>query len=64
MIKTNGPELAAKIFAKKVHDSWRVGHEECNDGAIVFLSIEDRRSYISTGAGLRNVLPGETLAYL
>lgn len=41
-----------KKLAQKVHDAWGVGHEECNDGVLVLLSIADRKMYISGGKGV------------
>ena len=61
LVRSLGKENAASIFAKKLHDSWGVGHAECNDGAVIFLSIDDRRSFVSTGAGLKKLVPGKPL---
>eukprot|EP00873_Tetraselmis_striata_P016736 jgi/Tetstr1/437000/TSEL_002739.t1 len=46
-------EAKAAAFARQLHDSWAVGHAECNDGVLLFLSISDRQVFISTGAGAK-----------
>lgn len=40
---------SAQRFAKFLHNDWGVGKRECNDGAVIFLSVNDRQIYISTG---------------
>eukprot|EP00191_Tetraselmis_sp_GSL018_P010159 CAMPEP_0177596786 /NCGR_PEP_ID=MMETSP0419_2-20121207/11325_1 /TAXON_ID=582737 /ORGANISM="Tetraselmis sp., Strain GSL018" /LENGTH=540 /DNA_ID=CAMNT_0019088835 /DNA_START=174 /DNA_END=1792 /DNA_ORIENTATION=- len=52
---------AARLFAKGLHDSWGVGSAECNNGVVLFLSVEDRQVYISTGAGVRKRLPDDVV---
>eukprot|EP00951_Prasinocladus_malaysianus_P045543 scaffold607966_cov55-Prasinocladus_malaysianus.AAC.1 len=49
---------AAEKFARKIHDIWGVGDAECNNGVVLFLTVKDRRVYVSTGAGVKNRLPG------
>jgi hypothetical protein len=43
---------AAEGFAKTVHKQWGVGSAEAQDGILLFLSIEDRKLYFSTGTGI------------
>mmetsp|Transcript_1939 Transcript_1939/g.3459 ORF Transcript_1939/g.3459 Transcript_1939/m.3459 type:complete len:462 (+) Transcript_1939:1689-3074(+) len=54
-------QLSAEEFAKKIHDLWGVGDAECDFGAVVFLSVNDRVVYISTGKGVRKMLPDEEI---
>jgi uncharacterized membrane protein YgcG len=44
---------AAQIFARQLHESWAVG----DYGILLFLSVQDRICFISTGSGLTDVLP-------
>ncbi len=46
----------AKRFAKDIHDKWGVGDAECHNGVVIFVSIDDRQMYISTGKGTKMVL--------
>jgi len=43
----------AKRYAKALHDKYGVGKVECNNGMLMFLAIEDRKVYISTGSGMK-----------
>ena len=45
-----------KTFTERVFKKWGLGHQECNDGVLLALSRDDRKSYIQTGAGARKVL--------
>eukprot|EP00978_Attheya_sp_CCMP212_P036778 scaffold169333_cov52-Attheya_sp.AAC.3 len=48
---------AAKKFAIGVHDKWGVGSSECGgSGILLFLAVNDRSIFISTGAGVKKVL--------
>jgi len=51
----------AQDFARHLHDNWGVGDKECNYGAVVFLSIEDRQLYISTGSGMKQMVTDDHL---
>jgi uncharacterized protein len=53
-----GKEKAAiaASMAKSLHDSWGVGHKECNNGVLLLLSILDRQIYINTGKGSSSLL--------
>jgi hypothetical protein len=50
---------AAQIFARRLHDAWWNGGS--NDGGeygiLIFLSIQDRVCFISTGSEISSVLP-------
>lgn len=47
---------AAQIFARYIHEAW---WDEQNDayGILVFLSVQDRVCFISTGSSIASVLP-------
>uniref|UniRef100_A0A7S2K0W5 RING-type domain-containing protein n=2 Tax=Leptocylindrus danicus TaxID=163516 RepID=A0A7S2K0W5_9STRA len=49
-------DIAAQQFATETHDSWGIGHAECHTGIMLFISVDDRAIYISTGAGLKRLL--------
>ena len=36
-------ERAAERFAKDVFDIWGIGHQECGNGVLLFLAVEDRQ---------------------
>eukprot|EP00047_Mylnosiga_fluctuans_P005787 m.242699 g.242699 ORF g.242699 m.242699 type:complete len:414 (+) comp14090_c0_seq1:3130-4371(+) len=50
--KVGSADAAAEEFARTIHDHWGLGSRERQDGLLVFLSIDDRKVYISTGAGI------------
>ena len=62
-IKTfnNDIDIAAKNFAKSLHDTWKVGNIQSNNGIIIFLSISDRVVFISTGKGVKDKLKDYTI---
>ncbi|KAA8497354.1 hypothetical protein FVE85_1083 [Porphyridium purpureum] len=51
----------AEAFAKQLHDAWGVGDAQCNFGALVFISVVDRRVHISTGKGVLQYLPDKAV---
>lgn len=55
-MRLRSKEARAAAFAKQLHDKWGVGHAECNNGVVLFLSIKDRQVFISTGAGVKSRL--------
>jgi len=67
---------AAQLFARDLHDAWWKSHStnECekNDGCkdspefgiLIFLSINDRVCFISTGTGISSVLPWWRLEHI
>lgn len=40
--KKKDPHGRSEAFAKHIHDTWGVGHAACNDGIVLFLSLDDR----------------------
>lgn len=53
----SGKDEAARDMAMGIHDDWGVGSAACGGtGILVFLSIEDRVIFISTGAAVQKVL--------
>jgi hypothetical protein len=50
------PMKAGEKFARQVHTAWGVGDKTSNNGVFVFLSVEDRVAYISTGQGVQHLL--------
>lgn len=60
-ISFRGKDKAAENFARTIHDTWQVGSNSKNDGILIFVSVEDRALYISTGSGVDTVLTPLTL---
>jgi len=56
IIAQGGKEKAIQSFAKRLHDNWGVGNAQCQTGIVLFLSRAQRFMYVSTGAGVKNVL--------
>lgn len=54
-------DQSAKSFCRTLHDTWGVGSAEKNDGVVVFVSVEDRVVYISTGDGSKDLLTSSTI---
>ncbi|MEW5310569.1 MAG: hypothetical protein WDW38_002355 [Sanguina aurantia] len=48
----SNPSRVAELFARGLHDDWRVGHALCQDGVLLLLSKDNRQMYISTGTGV------------
>jgi len=56
---------AAQYFARFLHDTWHVGSQTCGQaGILIFLSIQDRVCYISTGSLVESVVPWWRLEYV
>ena len=53
---------AAGALAKALHDAWGVGLSECDNGALLLLSVEDRQLYISTGRGAAALLTDDMIS--
>lgn len=47
----SGGANAAYEFARTLLDAWGVGDPECNNGVVIFVSVEDRKMHISAGRG-------------
>eukprot|EP01039_Chlorochromonas_danica_P002056 gene2056-2243_t len=63
-LATSEPKLASERFARGLHNRWGVGKEDKNDGILIFLSIQDRLVYISTGNGVESKLSFEVIDQL
>lgn len=57
---------AAQVFARNLHDAWWESAPNCEasntcqnpeSGILIFLSINDRVCFISTGSGIASILP-------
>jgi len=56
---------AAQIFARSLHDAWwssdngggGSGSSNADYGILLFLSVQDRVCFISTGSGISSILP-------
>jgi uncharacterized protein len=44
-------------YTQRVAESWRVGQGKTNNGAVLFVFIQDRKLYIQAGYGLEGALP-------
>lgn len=44
-------------FTVRTAQSWGVGQKGRNNGAVLFVFVQDRQAYISTGYGLEGALP-------
>jgi len=44
-------------YAHRVFEAWRVGQKERNNGAVLFVFVQDRRMRIEVGYGLEGALP-------
>lgn len=51
-------DAEARRFAESLHTTWGVGDKVSENGVVLFLSIEDRAVYISTGKGVKDKLTG------
>lgn len=55
--RTKNVDVAAQSFAVDLHDKWGVGGVDGKEnGILVFLSIEDRVVYISTGRDVKKIV--------
>ena len=54
-------EETAEKFTRHLHDSWGVGHANCDDGAMLLLSILDRQVYVSTGKKAMELLSNDQI---
>jgi len=51
------PSPSLEDFTARTAESWRVGHRELDNGAILFVFVEDRKMRIEVGYGLEGALP-------
>lgn len=49
-------ERTAERFSVDVHQRWGVGSATKNDGVLIFLAVSDRVLFISTGAGVQDLI--------
>lgn len=54
--KMRAPHNGADAFAISVHNQWGLGDSLIQNGVLVFVSVEDRDVYISTGSGVQQRL--------
>lgn len=47
-------------YTQRIAESWGVGRAEKNNGAVLFVFIEDRKMFIQVGRGLEGTLPDIT----
>lgn len=67
--KDNSSQIVVAVFPKMQSDSsiedytvrvaraWKAGQEEKNNGAVLFVFVQDRKVYLQVGYGLEGVLP-------
>jgi len=51
------PSPSLEDFTVRTAQSWRVGRKDWDNGAVVFVFVEDRKMRIETGYGLEGALP-------
>ncbi len=44
-------------YTERVASSWRVGQKDKNNGAVLFVFVQEHRTFIQVGYGLEGVLP-------
>ena len=54
------PEPSLEDFTIRTAQAWRVGQKKLNNGAILFLFVQDHKSRIEVGYGLEGALPDAT----
>lgn len=54
-------QKASENFAQSLHDTWGVGDRSKQNGILMFVSVDDRVLYISTGKGVEDKLPSRVL---
>jgi uncharacterized protein len=47
-------------YTYRVKDAWKVGQKEVNNGAVLFVFVQDHKMYIQVGYGLEGALPDAT----
>jgi uncharacterized protein len=50
-------ESSIEDFTVRVAESWKVGQKDKDNGAVLFVFINDRKLYLQVGYGLEGVLP-------
>lgn len=47
-------------YSQRIFESWKVGQTKLNNGAVLFVFVQDRKMRIHTGYGLEGALPDIT----
>src|SRR6202041_2810368 len=50
-------DSSVEDYAVRVFRSWKVGQKDKNNGAVLFVFVQDHRLFLQTGYGLEGVLP-------
>jgi len=50
-------DSSVEDYTRRVAEAWRVGQKERNNGAVLFVFVQDRRMRIEVGYGLEGALP-------
>lgn len=53
-------EATAKRFAHTVSNAWGLGDDSCDNGLLLFLSLDDRAFYLRRAAATKNALSDDT----
>jgi uncharacterized protein len=56
------PSPSLEDFTVRVAQSWRVGRKDWDNGAVLFVFVNDRKMRIETGYGLEGALPDQLAA--
>jgi uncharacterized protein len=58
--RTMQSESSVADYTQRIAQSWGVGQKSGNNGAVLFVFIENRQMFIQTGYGLEGALPDAT----
>jgi uncharacterized protein len=58
----NLPSQSLEDFTVRVAQAWRVGRKDWDNGAVLFVFVNDRKMRIETGYGLEGALPDQLAA--
>src|SRR5687768_14057813 len=47
-------------YTQRVAQNWRVGQQRTNNGAVLFVFVNDRKMYLQVGYGLEGIIPDIT----
>lgn len=56
------PSASLEDFTVRTAQAWRVGREDWDNGAVLFVFVDDRKMRIETGYGLEGALPDQLAA--
>ncbi len=51
-------------YAVKLYNSWGIGSKKNNNGALIFIALDDHKAWITTGYGLEGALPDITARHI